>query len=170
MRLIVIKEPTDLSTLAGTLLRKGTPPDTVASTLDRVKALNPHVDPTRLDAGTVLLLPDAPAIAGNVGNSPGRDAFKDFGTDVTAGFTAAARAVSASIDAVTSNRTAVAAVLKTAGVRRLIDSDPALKLQVDTATAQFDVEKQQATDAVKQFESLRKRATDELAVLAKLFR
>jgi hypothetical protein len=169
MRLIVIEQPTNLPTLAETLLRKGTPPDTVASTLDRVKALNPHVDPTHIGAGTVLVLPDAPAIAGNVGHSPGRDAFKDFSTDVAAGFTAAARVVSASVDAVAANRAAVAAALKPAGVRRLIESDPALKQQVDSVAAQFDVEKRQAADAVKQFESLRKQATGELAVLAKLF-
>jgi len=169
MRLVVIKQPTDLQTLAGTLLRKGTPQDAVASTLDRVKTLNPHVDLARIGAGTVLVLPDAPAIADNAGNSPGSDAFSGFGADVTAGFTAAAWVVSASVDALTANRAAVAAVLKTAAVRRLIDSDPALKQQVDSTAAQFDVEKRQAGDAVKQFESLRKRATDELAVLAKLF-
>ena len=65
MRIFITKTDTDLAALSATLLRK---PADAGTALDRVRALNPHVeDFQRLAAGTVLILPDTPDIKAGAG-------------------------------------------------------------------------------------------------------
>ena len=61
MRIFVIKQDTDLKGVGETLLKKAGQPDRVS--LERIKSLNPHLDETRVAAGTVLLVPDSPEFA-----------------------------------------------------------------------------------------------------------
>src|SRR5690349_16934472 len=128
MRLIVIKQASDLQALSNKLLIKK-PGGT--ATLDRLKALNPHVDFNRIEAGTVLLLPDTPDVKADDKDtrSVAGDAFEDFVKETAEGFKSVAERVSRASESLATDRAAANAVLKIAAVRRQIESDPLLKKQ-----------------------------------------
>jgi histidyl-tRNA synthetase len=62
----------------------------------------------------------------------------------------------------------VSAALKTAAVKRLVESDPDLKPQLDTMTLVFRNDQQQAKEAEATLKSLHEGSLAELAALAKL--
>lgn len=167
MRVILIKQASDLQALTNKLL--GNKPG-ASATLDRVKALNPHVDFNRIEAGTVLLLPDAPGLQVNDKDthSIGSDAFNDFVQHMEEGFKAAAEHVSKAADNLTAERAAIAAVLKTDVVKRQIESDPLLKKQLEDADGELNDEQKKIQGAVKQIEVMKKAAAEELKMLNKL--
>jgi len=132
MRMIVISQSTDLNRLRKTLF---TGAGDTSAALERVKALNPHVDLRHVAAGTVLLLPDSPSVSATHTSSIGGDAFAEFAADVTSGLKDAAERVRAGAERAAADRNAVAAVLRIAAVKRIVGSDATLTKQLDTATA-----------------------------------
>ncbi|HEY2925279.1 hypothetical protein, partial [Piscinibacter sp.] len=71
-------------------------------------------------------------------------------------------------EALAAQRQEVAALLKSAAVRRLIESDPDLKQDLDAAVQVFKQDQQQAKEAEKTMQLLQEQAKAELAALAKL--
>lgn len=168
MRLIVIKQASDLQALSARLLKKGGPAGThefSQATLEQVKRLNPHVDFQRIDAGTVLLLPDTPELKDTDSQSPAGNAFEDFVAQTSEGFKAVAQRLRTSADALAADRAAVNAVLKTAAVKRQIESDPLLKKQLDEASSEFTDAQKKAQEAASQLEAMQKEMGDELKAL-----
>ena len=169
MRIIVIKQASDLQALSGKILGKKA---AGSATLERVKALNPHVNFERIEAGTVLFLPDAPDLKSGDKDSKelGGDAFDDFVRDIADGFDSAAARTKSAAAGLSAERGAVTDVLKLATVKRLLESDAALKKQLDEAADEFATEQKELQTAAKQLEALQKIASDELAALAPLLR
>lgn len=170
MRLIVIKQASDLQTLSASLLKKpaagnGDAKEVSQATLDQVKMLNPHVDFQRMEAGTVLLLPDNPELSDKDSQSLTGNAFDDFVTDTNAGFKALAQRVRTSADTLAAERAAVNAVLKTAAVKRQIDNDPLLQKQLDEASSEFTDEQKKTQEAIRQVETMQKDMSAELDAL-----
>lgn len=167
MRVIVIRQPLDPQGLARDLF--GLAADASAM-FERVKALNPHVDFDRIPAGTVLLVPDAPEsrAGGEAVRSPGSDGFEAVAQDALAGLKAASERAASAGEASAADRAAFTAVLKTAAVKRLIESDPLLKAQVEQATRTFDADRGAVQEAARQIELVAKTASEELAALKKL--
>ena len=169
MRVVVVTEATDLQALRKMLFTSAQPAAATAAALQRVQALNPHADLQHVGAGTVLLLPDLPSVNPTHSRSIGGDPFAGVAAAATNGLKAAAQRVREGMAAIAADRSAVAGVLRTAAVKRIVGSDAELAKQLDTATARFAAEQKQAQEAAAALEKLAAQAGDELAALAKLF-
>lgn len=130
------------------------------ATLERIKALNPHVDFKRLKAGTVLILPDDPDIktSGKGVESFGARALNELGSAMAVGFDEAAGRVRKAAADANSDRGAIAESLKSKLVRREIESDAALRKQLDSAAS-----------AAAGREKALSQAVDDVSVLAQSF-
>ena len=170
MRLIVIKQAADLQALSVSLFKKSTSGDghsheATQAALEQVKLLNPHVDFARIDAGTVLLLPDTHELKDTDSQSIAGNAFEDFVAHTSEGFKAVAHRMRSSADALAADRADVNAVLKTAALKRQIESDPLLKKQLDEANTEFTDAQKTAQEATRQVETMQKDMNIELAAL-----
>jgi hypothetical protein len=135
MRMIVIKEPSDLPALADRLIKPGRPSASVA--LDRLRALNPHVDFARLDAGTVLLVPEHPDFEGGEASSIGGEAFASLAKDALSGLEAAASRIRAGFAQQDAQRKEAQTALRSAAFKRLAEGDEALRKQAAEVEARF---------------------------------
>lgn len=169
MRVILLKQASDLQALTTRLIGRR-PAGSSSATLDHLKALNPHVDFNRIEPGTVLLLPDTPDIRADDkdSHSPDGDAFDDLVRHVDNGFQAVAARVAKAGDDLSADHGAIAAAAKTAAFKRLVNSDPLLKKQLDEAGEASNTELKKVQEAAKQVEALRKAAGEELAALRQL--
>ena len=173
MRLIVIEQASDWPAVSATLLKKpargkASAPEAGQALLDQVKRLNPHVDFQRLEAGTVLLLPDSPELNTKDSQSLGGNAFEDFAAHTNEGFKAVAQRMSLSAEALAADRAAVNATLKIAAVKRQIESDPLLQKQLDEANREFADAQKKAQDAAGQVETMQKEMGAELEALRRM--
>ncbi len=162
MRLMVIKQPTDLQTLIGKLL-KAPAGDNSTSMLDRVKALNPHVDFQSIKADTVLLLPDVPGLDTTNSQSAGGAALAAFATALKDGFAATSERLRSGADTLTIDRTAINGALDR--VRQVIEGDPQLRQQLDEVRAQLSADQKHARESAKVVETMQAGAAAELATL-----
>lgn len=169
MRMFVIKEETDLAGLSAKLLRARLPETSADAAIDRLKALNPHVDFTRLAAGTVLLVPDTPELKKGASTSLGGETFEAFVKEVDTGLRSSSARVKQGFERLSVDRTSVSDVLKTAAVKRLVESDPALKKQLESADAQFKEDERKERAAQELLKTTQKQAIEELTGLARLF-
>src|SRR4029077_4178916 len=107
------------------------------SALTQLQALNPHVDLTKLSAGTVLLVPDLPSIKITPTDPVHGQAFADFqklvGNSLDEAFT------SLRVDSRdrAAERSDVTAALKVTAVTRAIGSDATLKAQATAVSKTF---------------------------------
>ena len=171
MRLIVIEQASDWTAVSATLLKKpasGKAGAASDATLEQVKRLNPHVDFQRLEAGTVLLLPDSPELSAKDSQVLADNAFEDFVAHAGEGLQAVAQRMRLGAEALAADRSAVTAVLKIAAVKRQIESDPLLQKQLDEASGEFTDAQKQAQDAVSQVEAMQKEMNAELDALRKM--
>ena len=164
MRMIIIKQATDLQALSTRLLTAGAGKEGALLSLQR---LNPHVDFNRLDAGTVLLVPDQPGVKTGESTSIGGDAFDAFQEQVRASVDEAVARVRNGYAGLTAQHTEVAAVLKGAALKRALEADPDIKGELERAAQVFKRDQQQAKEAMAQLQALQAQASEELARLAK---
>ncbi|AGK50197.1 hypothetical protein BTI_3903 [Burkholderia thailandensis MSMB121] len=182
MRVIVIQQDTDLKAVAAQL---GGAQTASASALERLKALNPHVDVGSIRPGTALLVPDAPGLAGAAGAAgavggaagPSADAqpisgntFETFAAGIDAGFRAVAQRVRGASDTLAADQAASADALGTNVAKRMLDGDPLLKKQVDETNAAAAARQKALQEALAQVEAMQKLASDEIAALGKIVR
>lgn len=170
MRLIVIKQASDLRTLSAGLLKKsvasqGSAREVSLATLEQVKRLNPHLDFQHLEAGTVVLLPDSPELSEVDSQSLAGTSFDDFAAHVNEGFKAVTQGMRIKADELAAEHSAVNAILKTAAVKRQIESDPLLKTQLEEANNQFTDAQKNAQEAARQVEAMQKEMGNELKAL-----
>jgi len=174
VRFIVVNESSDLLTLSRTLFHDGGNSTGNAAvhnaTLDRIKSLNPQVDFNRMEAGTVLLLPDTPDLKDTDSQSIAGDAFADFASHLTEGLGTAAQRVSSGAKALDAEREAVTAMLTTDAVKRQIESDPLLRKQLEDTSEAFTTEQKEIKKAAKEVKTMQVAVRDELAALAKVLR
>ncbi len=161
MRMLVLKQGQDLQSLATRLGAAGG-----AASIERLKALNPHLDLGRLQPGAVLLVPDgvddADSVAGAV--------FDGLASDLKAGLSGAAARVRAGHGKADAVRKEVVAVTKSATFKRVLEGDADLKKQVAAADNRFKAEQTLAKQADDSLVALARLIDDELAVLGKLVR
>ncbi len=169
MRRFVIKQETDLDGLSAKLLRTRIGDTSAGAAIDRLKALNPHVDFTRLAAGTVLFVPDIPELKKGASTSLGGETFEAFVKEVDTSLSISSARVKEGFERISLDRTSVSAVLKTASVKRLVEGDPVLKKQLESADARFKEDESKARAEQKLLEATRKQAIEELTALARLF-
>jgi len=166
MRIFITKTDTDLAALSATLLRK---PADAGAALERVRALNPHVeDFQNLAAGTVLILPDTGDIKAGAGTTLGADTVSDLASDLGSGLKAVSSRFTSRVEDVKEDRAAVVATVKLAAVKRLIDTDPALAKQLESSDAEYKREQKRVAEAEAQLAEVQKVAVAEFARLQKL--
>lgn len=157
MRILIVRNAADIATLkAGG-----------AATLTRLQALNPHVDLDRLDTGATLLLPDD-APPDTATKAPAEDSFAGFVRQAEAGLKVSSERLHQTADNLSAERSAVTTAAKSAAVKRLLESDPVLRTQLQTATDDAAQEQKQAQQAAKTVETLQQVMASELAALGKL--
>ena len=170
MRLLVVKQASNLQSLSSQLLDGGSKPaaNSAARTaaLESVKLLNPHVDFRHIEAGTVLALPDSPEFKDSQVRSIDGDAFASFANDATDGLNAIAQRVGGRIDALTSDHDEFTAVLKTGPVQNAV----LLRTQLSNADHAFDSEQKKAQSAAMQLKAMKQAIEKELRALGSLVR
>ncbi|MEO8069882.1 MAG: hypothetical protein ABI652_00645 [Acidobacteriota bacterium] len=153
--------------LAGTTSTGTGATDGAVSALDQLKRLNPHTDVTRIEVGTVLLLPDTPAFAGADGLSVTGDPFSELTDHILSSVEVVSARVRAGHEALAVEQKEVAAVLKLAAVKRALEADPDLKAQIELANQAYKQDQQRAADSEKALRVLQ-LAKNELGELGKV--
>ena len=165
MRMIVVDQDTTGQALGMRLLGASAGKQ---GALDRIQKLNPHLDLAHIAAGTVLFVPDTPGLKDDPSTSIGGQAFDAFRDLVHAQLDAVVGQIAKGHEALSADRVEVQAALKGVALRRLIESNPDLKPQVDAATKVFKQDQQDAKDSQAQLKALREGVLGELAALGKL--
>jgi hypothetical protein len=164
IRMIQVKNADSLSKLLKASTAAG-------PALQRIQALNPHVrDLAQVKPGTVLLLPDLPDFEAEAGDSVAGQAFDGFAADAAAGLKASGERLRAGMARREAMRKDVAAVLKSAAVKRVLEADPALRKQADEADARFKAEQKEGAAALAALTAMDEALAAELANLAKIFK
>lgn len=165
MRMIVIKQATDLQSLGARLLVGQTGG---GKTLETMKQLNPHVDFSRIAAGSVLLVPEASDLKEGESQSISGEAFDTFAEQALAGLDTVATRVGAAHAKRLADQKELGALLKSAPLKRAIEADAELKAQVDATAAVFKEDQAQAKAADEALKVLKAQMSAELAALGKL--
>lgn len=163
MRMLVLKQGQDLQSLATRLKAAGAG----GLTIDRLQALNPHLDITRLVPGAVLLVPDG---VGDDADSVAGAVFDGLASDVREGLASATARVRSGYARAEAVRKDVAAAVKLATFKRVLEGDAELKKQLATAETRFKADQAQAKQTDESLGALVKLIDEELAVLGKLVR
>jgi hypothetical protein len=166
MRVIFINSRADVATLDSKLgVQTG-------RTFEALEKLNPHVDFTKVEPGTVILVPDSPAAAGDTGDKDDRsiqaNAFADLRDDVVSALDASSARVRRGYEALAEEAKDVSAALKSAPIKRAVEADQELKVQVEAAAAVFKQDAADAKSAEQTLKSIKERMSQELDALAKL--
>jgi hypothetical protein len=175
MKLFVLQKKTSgLQALGASLLTRSDAGAASArpltqGTLERIRTLNPHVDFQQLDAGTVLVLPDSPEVDGTDSQILTDTAFADFAIHVNEGLRVVSQRARDAAEVQNADRTAVATLLKTAVVRRQIESDALLIKQLDLAQEESANALKQAQEDIRQLEKMQKDMSTELKAIGKIF-
>lgn len=166
MRVIVVNSKTDAQTLNTRLGR-----DLPGRQFETIEKLNPHVDFTRIEPGTVILVPDAPPAAAGQDDKDrsiqGR-AFDDLRELVTGGLESSSARVRRGYDSLVADGKEITAALKSAPVKRAMEADQELKAQVEAAATVFKQDTADAKTADQTLKSIKDRMDEELSALAKL--
>ena len=150
-RTVIVKTDTTLRALGPTLLDARFRGDQVDAALDRLKALNPHADPEKIAAGTVLFVPDTPAFKASASTSPQAQPLDDFRAMLTTALTDSAARLKSANAARAAERADLTTVLKGAAFKRASGDDADVVKQVsDTqkALATEETEDKQAEEAL----------------------
>lgn len=167
MRMIVIRKPGDLQGQLGRLLKSGRSRTSVP--LDALRELNPHVDFARIEAGTVLLVPEHPDFEGGQSSSIGGEAFDGIAKEAMAGLDAAAARMRAGLRRQEAERKETSSVLQSAAFKRLAEGDEALRKQAGEVEAQLKADAKRAAEAADTLAAMEKALKEELAALSRRF-
>lgn len=168
LRTIIIKKNTDIQALRSQLLDARFSGAQGDAAVDQLKALNPHVDLDKVDADTVLFVPDAPAFKASATTSTPAGPIDDFRTFVADSLTATTQRQKADRVVRVADRAALATVLKSDVIKRAVAADPTIATKVDAASkalVQDDKDDKLAEDTLA---SIGKAALAALADVKKL--
>ena len=138
------------------------------SAIEQLKNLNPHVDFTKIDAGTVLLIPETSDFNDAASASLAGDVFNPLREQMLASVEVATSRVREGYAALLTEQKEVAVVLKSAALKRALESDPDLKPQIEAANQVLKRDQQAAKDAEKTMQTLQEQAAGELASLMQM--
>lgn len=167
LRPLVVKKDTNLQSLALTVLDarfKGAQADAAA----HLKAVNPHLDPDKISAGTVVLVPDTPGFKAAAASAIQSQPFGDFRKMVADALDAAAEKMKSGNGARAAERDDVAAAVKSAAFKRLTANDPDVQKQAGAALKAADQEAADDKEAEDTLAKVSKAALTALDQLAKI--
>jgi hypothetical protein len=169
MRVIVVNSRADAQTIASRLAR-----ERAGRPADEIEKLNPHVDFARIEPGTVILVPDRRSPAADAEEDDDKDrsiqgrAFDDLREQTTGAFEGGSGRIRRGYDSLAGETKDVSALLKSATVKRAMESDPELKSQVEAAAAVFKQDAADAKAAEQTLKSMKELMEKELDAIAKL--
>lgn len=163
MRIFVIKQDTDLKGVGETLLTKTGQPDRVS--LERIKSLNPHLDETRVAAGTVLLVPDTPEFAADRADPVPAGGFEGLEREVLSALRAAGAGLREGLARREEQDKEAGKAIKSAAVGKLAADDGELRKRLDDAGKQATANAKEAKQATSRFDAMEKAVAAELAKL-----
>jgi hypothetical protein len=166
MRVVKIEEKADPKSLSALLLKANLSTIQSEKALAALQALNPHVDITKVPAGTVLLVPDMPSFKVSASDPVLGSALGEFQQVVRTALEQTAANLKAGTAARAAERADIMAVLKGAPLKRIIESDSVLKQQVADATKALQAE-EQADQAEETLARASKAALAKIAELRK---
>jgi hypothetical protein len=167
MRMLTIRHNTDLQGLSTLLLDARLSSARSDAALGALQAANPHADLKNLRAGTVLFVPEQPGFKVSASVSPSSDAFGDFQQMVRTALGQAADNMKTANAARANDLAAVTAAIKSAAVKRLIDSDRELAKQVADDTKALEQDQEQAKQGEQTLAQASRAALATLAELGK---
>ena len=126
------------------------------------------MDFTNIVAGTVLLMPETPDFNDTASASLAGDAFDPLREQMLASVEVATSRVREGYAALLTEHKEVAVVLKSAALKRALESDPDLKPQIEAANQVLKRDQQAAKDADKTMQTLQAQAAAELASLMQM--
>lgn len=166
MRIFVIKQDTNLKALSESLLKRADKPD--AASLERLRALNPHLDEAKLVAGTVVLVPDTPEMnagkADTIASSGLELLERELGTGLAA---TGARLREALAKRETRDRE-VTRIIKSAALARLASEDTELQQRFEDTSGQVAANARHAKQASADYDAMQESFVMQLAVLRNL--
>ena len=165
MRMLTIKNDTDLQGLSSLLVDARLSSARSDAALDALQAANPHADLKNLRAGTVLFVPEQPGLKASATASAPGGAFADFQQMARSALGQAAENIKTASAARADDLAAVIAATKSAALRRLLDSDRDLAKQVADETKTLEQDQEQAKQAEQ---TLAQASRAALAILAEL--
>ena len=167
-RTVTIKTDTTLRALGPTLLDARFRGEQVDAALDRLQALNPHADPERIPAGTVLFVPDTPAFKASVSASPQAAPIDEFRVMLTGALTEAAGRLKTASATRAAERADLSTVLRSAAFKRAAGDDREVLQQVSDAQKVLATEEADDKQAEETFAAMSKAALAALAQIAKV--
>jgi hypothetical protein len=168
MRMLTITQDTDLQALSGLLLDARLGSARTDAAIDALQAVNPHADLKKLRAGTVLFVPETSGFKGSASVSVQGNALGDFQQMVRNVLGQAAEKLKAGDTTRAGERDAITAVIGTAAVKRILDSDPELMKQVTEETKAFEEDQKQADQAEQALAAASRAVLAKLSELSKL--
>ncbi len=168
MRMLVIKQDTDVAALSGRLLSARLNADQADAALASLQTLNPHVDLKNLRSGTVLVVPDAPSFKVSATDSFLGEVLDPLERVMKSALDDAAVKLKAGHDTRSAERAEVAKALRTTAFKRVVETDPELKQQVASAGEALKKEQAEAEQAEQAVAAAGKAALAALAALGKL--
>ena len=168
MRMLLIKQDSDLDAVSGLLLSARLNATQSGAAIEQLQSLNPHVDLRRLKAGTMLLVPEGPGFKISATSSVQGQALEGLREVLEKGLGAAAEKLKAGNAARAAERAEVNAVMRLAVVKRTIDSDADLKQQAADSIKTFREDDQQAEESERALGATTKAGLAKLAEIDKL--
>jgi hypothetical protein len=161
MRILVVKKGSSASALID---------NSSAAQLKVLAQHNPHLDLKKLAPGAVILVPDDVGAIDFPGGDPKSVAFEameSFIDHSKEALAAGAKRMKLGAERAKTEEAALAAAMKSKGVKAALDKDPGLQALATAASQQAKDDVSTAASQVKAFDALAKAAQDELAALAK---
>jgi hypothetical protein len=167
-RTFVVKKDSDLRSLSSALLDARFRGPQADGAMERLKALNPHADLDKVPAGTVLFVPDSPGFKPSVGTSAQSGPIDEFRSLVSSALNDASARLRSGNAARASERSDVAAALKSAAFKRVAGDDKDVAQQASDAQKAMATEESEDKQAEETFEAASKAVLASLAQLGKL--
>jgi hypothetical protein len=155
-RTFTVRNETTLQALGATLLDARFSGAQADAAMERVKALNPHVDFQRIAPGTVIFVPDAPGVKATVGTAAQSGPMDDFRALLSGALSDAASRLKDGNAARAAGRADLSAALRSAAFKRVTGEDRDIARQVS-----------EAQEAMAGEESADKQAEENLAAASK---
>jgi hypothetical protein len=168
LRTFVVESDTSLQSLGTSLLDARFRGAQADAALERLKALNPHADPERIAAGTVLFVPDSPGFKASASTSTQTAPLEDFRALLSSALRDAASIMTTGNSARAAERADVAAVIKSAAFKRVAGDDKDLAQQVSDAQKALATEESDDKQAEGTLATMSKAALAALAQIGKL--
>ena len=167
-RTFTVRNETTLQALGATLLDARFSGAQADAAMERVKALNPHVDFQRIAPGTVIFVPDTPGLKATVGTAAQTGPIDEFRALLTGALGDAASRLKAGNAARATERADLSAALGSAAFKRVTGADRDIAAQVTEAQGVMANEERADKQAEENLATVSKAALAALAQLRKV--